>query len=294
MKNLLLIILVFSLFSCNQTHKKNNNPEKSTKTASYKLELLWESDTTVRTPESVLLDRKRDVLYVSCINENPWEKDGNGYITQMDKKGKITDLEWITGLDGPKGMGINGNSLFIADINSVVEANIETGEIINKFELEGKPDLNDITVADDGTVFVSGSGTNTIYELTDGNLEPIFEGKADERFNGLLWEKERMLLLTSNSSIFYQIPWETMEATTIAENMGHGDAIAPVGDGGYITTNWKGAVNYVSPEGNVSELLNTLDKEENAADCDFCIENQTLYLPTFFKNRVKAYRLVKE
>ena len=133
MKNYLFVIALIVVVACNSTGKKQDKPEEK-KSATYSLEFLWESDTTVRTPESVLLDRDRDILYVSCVNENPWEKDGNGYISKMDKSGKVIELKWITGLDAPKGTGISGNSLFIADINTLVEANIETGEIINKID----------------------------------------------------------------------------------------------------------------------------------------------------------------
>jgi len=292
MKNTLLLIALVILASCNSSSNKKQETAKE-KTTSYKLELIWESDTTVRTPESVLLDRERGILYVSNINEGPWEKDGNGFISKMDKNGNILDLKWIEGVSAPKGMGISDKSLFIADINTLVEANIETGEIINKIELDGQPDLNDITVSDDGTVYVSGSGSNKIYKLEDDKLTVAFEGEEDERFNGLYWEDNRMLLITSASSQFKEIPWTSMETKIISENMGHGDAIAPVGDGGYICTDWMGAVSYVSPEGKVTELLNTIAKEEKAADGDFCIEEQILYLPTFFKNQVKAYKLVK-
>jgi outer membrane protein assembly factor BamB len=294
MKNLLVLIVLISIVSCNSTsNKKQEQAAPKEAAPSYKLELVWESDTAVRTPESVLLDRERDILYVSNINSGPWEKDGNGFISKMDKSGNIIELKWIEGISAPKGMGISGNSLFIADIDELVEANIETGEIINKIKVEGEPQLNDITVGEDGTVYVSGSGSQKIYKLENGALLPVFDGEEGERFNGLFWEKERMLLITSGSSQFKEIPWNTMEAKVISENMGHGDAICPVGDGGYITTSWAGAVFYVSANGEVTKLLDTEAIGENAADADFCIDDQILYLPTFFKNQVKAYRLVK-
>jgi outer membrane protein assembly factor BamB len=292
MKNVILFLLAIVLVSCTSTSNKKQVVTEEIK-ADYKLELLWESDTTVRTPESVLLDRQRDILYVSCINEGPWEKDGNGFISKMDKKGNVVELKWIEGLSAPKGMGISGNSLFIADIDELIEADINTGEIKNRIVVDGSPQLNDITTGGNGEVYVSGSGSQKIYKLEDGALKAIFEGEEGERFNGLYWEKERMLLITSASSQFKEIPWVSMEAKVISENMGHGDAICPVGDGGYLTTSWKGAVFYVSADGEVTELLNTEAKEENAADADFCIDEQILYLPTFFKNKVKAYKLVK-
>lgn len=287
------LMALTALMACqSSTSKKSassgeNEPE-------YRLELIWESDTLLRTPESVLIDRQRDILYVSNVNMNPWEKDGNGFISKMDKSGNILDLKWIEGLHGPKGMGISGNSLFIADINTLVEADIESGKILNVIELEGKPDLNDITVADDGTVFVSGSGSNTIYKLAEGKLTGIHTGEEGERFNGLYWEKDRMLFITSASSLFRELNHTTGEVKLIAENMGHGDAIAPVGDGGYITTSWAGTAFYVSGEGNVTILLDTEAEGENAADADFCTDDMILYLPTFFKNQVKAYRFSKE
>jgi WD40 repeat protein len=293
MKNLTLLFTLIALISCNSTSKKETKSDNiQTAPASYKIELLWESDTLLRTPESVLIDRERNILYVSNVNLNPWEKDGNGFISKMDMDGNITNLKWIEGLHGPKGMGISGNSLFIADINTLVEANIETGQIINTIELEGKPDLNDITVSENGTVFVSGSTSNTIYELKNGALEEYFKG-GEERFNGLFWEKERMLLITSGSSQFKEINHNTKEAKIIAENMGHGDAIAPVGDGGYLCTSWAGKIFYVSANGETTVLLDSEGLAENAADLDYSIQNKILYVPTFFKNQVKAYKLVK-
>jgi len=288
MKNLTMFLLLIALISCNSIKKKDT---KQATSVNYKIELIWESDTLLRTPESVLIDSERNILYVSNVNLNPWEKDGNGFISKLDMDGNITHLKWIEGLNGPKGMGISGNSLFVADINTLVEANIETGEIINTIELEGKPDLNDITVSENGTVFVSGSASNTIYKLKNGALEEYFKG-GEERFNGLFWEKDRMLLITSGSSQFKEINHKIKEVKIIAENMGHGDAIAPVGDGGYLCTSWAGKIFYVPAQGETTVLSDTENLSENAADLDYSIQNKILYVPTFFKNQVKAYKLI--
>jgi len=292
MKKIFILVLSVALFSCNPSTKKSQTEEEIAEpTAKVSLELAWESDTLVRTPESVLIHE--DMLFVSNINQGPWEKDGNGFISKMDKSGNIVELKWLEGLSAPKGMGISGNSFFVADIDELVQASLETGEITNRYPVEGEPQLNDVTISKDGIVYVSGSGSQKIYKLENGSLNPIFEGEEGERFNGLLWEEDRMLLITSGSSLFKEIPWESMEARVISENMGHGDAICPVGDGSYITTSWAGAVFHVSADEVVTKLLDTESLEENAADADFCIEEQILYLPTFFKNRVKAYKLVK-
>lgn len=292
MKRLIFLMTAVIFSSCNMG-KKKDKPVAEAETPVYSIELVWQSDTLLRTPESVLIDREREILYVSNVNLNPWEKDGNGFLSKMDKSGNIVELKWVEGLHGPKGMGISGKSLFVADIDALVEVDIETGTIVGKTEVAGKPDLNDVTVAADGTVFVSGSGSNTIYRLNNGVLEEFFRG-GEERFNGLFWEKERMLLITSAGSQFKEISLASKEVNIIAEGMGHGDAIAPVGDGGYLTTSWAGKIFYVSAGGETTLLLDTEGSGENAADLDFSIESQTLYVPTFFGNRVKAYSLVKK
>jgi len=292
MKTLISSAFLFLLLACTPSTRKKPAAVVSESPA-YQLELLWLSDTLLRTPESVLMDPAGEILYVSNVNLNPWEKDGNGFISKMDKSGHILTLKWIEGLNGPKGMGIIGKSLFIADIDQIVEADLETGKIISTYPVEGNPELNDITVGEDGTVYISGSGSNTIYRLKDGKAEALVTGDEGERFNGLLWEKERMLLVTSTSSLFKSVDLETKEVKILAEKIGQGDAIAQVGNGGYITTSWIGAVFFVPAEGAAVKLLDTEALGENAADACFDTANQILYLPTFFKNQVKAYRLVK-
>lgn len=294
MKYTVLALLLVILGACNAPKKKDKaEAEGQAASVAYSIEPVWESDTLLRTPESVLIDRQRDILYVSNVNLNPWEKDGNGFISKMDRAGNILELKWIEGLHGPKGMGISGSNLYIADIDALVEAEVETGRILRRIELPGKTDLNDVAVSTDGTVYVSGSASNTIYTLKDGALAEFFKG-GEERFNGIYREDDRMLLITSGSSQFKEIIPETGEVRVIAEGMGHGDAIAPVGDGGYLCTSWAGKIFYVSADGAVTVLSDTESAGENAADLDFCIDQQILYVPTFFKNQVKAFKLVQK
>ncbi len=88
----------------------------------------WTTEPSLRVPESVLLDAKNNVLYVSSIDGTPQNKDGNGFISQVTLDGKIKNLKWVTGLDAPKGMGLHNNNLYIADISRLVTVDITTGK----------------------------------------------------------------------------------------------------------------------------------------------------------------------
>jgi DNA-binding beta-propeller fold protein YncE len=287
---LLTFALLFSLSCTPEKEQRTADiieqvPEE---TATPGLTQLWASDTLLRTPESVLYDRQREVIYVANVNLNPWEKDGNGFISRMDLQGNITDLRWVDGLNGPKGMGILDGSLFVADIDEVIEIDLESASIKNRYPVAGTPTLNDITVGN-GSVFISGSDSNKVFELKDGVVQEIL----DEDFgrpNGLYWEPQRLLMLTSNSSMLKSIDLETGKITDLVGELGHGDGIVPDGNGGYLASSWGGELFYISPDWTRTQLLDTREDEINAADIDYIVDQNLVLVPTFFDNRVVAYR----
>jgi len=262
------------------------------KARTVKLELLWETESVLQTIESVLVDKSRGVMYTSNMNNGGGR--GNAFMSKVGMDGKIIELRWVEGLNGPKGMGIVGGNLFVADGNELVKIDIASGTIVEKTLIEGNPGLNDVTVGADGSVYVSGYNSNVIYKVKDGVVESIFSGERGENFNGLFWEKDRILLLTSTSSQLKAIDWATSRVTILAENLGHGDGIVYIGNGDYITSDWRGRIFYVPAKGEPVTLLDTREEGFNAADIDFVMETNTLYVPTFSKNTLRAYKVVIE
>ena len=255
-KFLLLAALFLILFSCKPASNPNAEVEKSVP----KLTQLWMSDTTLRTPESVLYDERRDVIYIANVNLNPWEKDGNGFISRMDPGGKLIDLEWITGLNAPKGMGILNDHLFVADIDEVVEIDLATAEIVEKYFIEGTPTLNDITVGN-GIVYISGSDSNKVFALKDGKVSLILEGDFG-RPNGLFIEPDRLLMLTSTSSQLKSFNLETNESVVLVDSLGHGDGIVPAGNNDYLASSWRGEIFYISSDWKRTQLLDTREARD--------------------------------
>jgi hypothetical protein len=116
-------------------------------------------------PESTIVNKSD--LYVSNVGKElkPTLKDGDGFISKLDVNGKIKELHFIDGLDAPKGMGIVGNTLFVADINTLRGFDLSTKKEVFNVVFEGVNFLNDITVKDSNTLFIGASDTSAIYEV---------------------------------------------------------------------------------------------------------------------------------
>ena len=137
-----------------------------------KINKLWETLTDLKNPESVIYAANQNVLFVSNVNGKPDQKDQNGFISKVSpSNGSIIELNWITGLNAPKGMAISndGTKLYVSDIIDLVEIYIASGRIIKRFNAPGSSFLNDVASDNQGNIYVSDTGTNTIYKL-DTNL----------------------------------------------------------------------------------------------------------------------------
>jgi len=133
--------------------------------AQHQLEKIWSTDTIVAIPESVLPDLKKGILYISLIDGGGWDVDGKGGVAKLSIDGKKYEGNWITGLNAPKGLGMYGNRLYAADISEVVVIDIEKGKIEKRIPIDSAKGLNDITVTDNGVVYVSDSRTAKVWRI---------------------------------------------------------------------------------------------------------------------------------
>jgi len=251
------------------------------------LTALWKTDTLLRVPESVLADAKNKLLYVSCIDGKSGEKDGKGYIAKVSTDGKIITNEWVSGLDAPKGMALHKNNLYVADITRVVTIDIQASKIISSVEIDGAQFLNDVTVDDNGNVYISDSATGKIHKLANGKTEVFFESKDFKRINGLLALKDGLRVADAGNGVFYNLTWDKTlgKITDIAQGA---DGIVLTGNSEFIVSCWGGEIYFVAG-GNVTKLLDTKEQKVNSADVDYDSKSKTLYVPTFFANSIAAY-----
>ena len=255
------------------------------------LKPVWETDTTLRTPECVLFDPGKNVLYVACINGNPTLENKTSYVSKVGQDGKVIQLKFTENLNSTKGMGLSGDKLYVTEMTQVVEIALATGKILNRYPIEGAKFLNDIAVdTKKGVVYVTDSGDSKVWALTNGKASVVLTGAPLKGPNGLLFENDQLLIGNGDGSLLTMNP-ATKKLDTVAKGMGGIDGIVALGNKEYVVTEWGGKIWHVRADGTTELKIDTSGEKINSADIGYNPTTKVLYVPTFFHNTVKAYSL---
>jgi hypothetical protein len=255
--------------------------------AQHTIQKIWQTTENIPTPESVLFDASSKTLFVSLIDGDGNAKDGVGGVAKLNLDGSVNNLNWVAGLNAPKGLGIYKNKMYVADLTEVVVIDIKKGEVIKKIEVPETVFLNDITVDDKGVVYVSDTRKNKVFRIINDKPELFLENATNA--NGLKAIGQDLYVLAGPEL------WKVDQAkkiTKIAVGFEKGgDGLEPVGNGDFIVSCWPGLVYYVYADGKFDKMLDTQAEKINTADIGYDAKNKIIYIPTFLKNGVMAYQL---
>ena len=262
-------------------HAADSNTHKLTKT--------WESEAALKTPESVFFDARRKVLYVSNIDGEPWTNDGKGSIAKVGLDGKVIAAEWVAGLDCPKGLALStdGKWLYVGDYGGLVVIDVDAGKVKEKIAVEGSL-LNDV-VNDKGTIYASDSKGKKVYAFKDGKASVFLDEKVLKGPNGLQVHKGNLYVLDNDSLNLVQ---KDHSLKVLADGMpGGADGLENVKGDDFLVSVWSGAVWYVKADGSKELLFDGKAEKTSTADIGWDPATQTVYVPTFFKNTVIAFKV---
>lgn len=214
------------------------------------------------TPESVVWDSTRNVWYVSNINGSGTAKDDNGYIVRLGPDGqKLDSLPFIAGADddialnAPKGLALQGDTLWVADIDALRGFNVVTGTVVATVSLSslGATFLNDVAVGSEGEVYITDSGiafavdgslshpgASRVFVVRNRSASTAVVLPRQSAANGITWDRARnaWLIIGFNSPNVFSWVRGAKEATVLGTGPGGGDGIEVLADGRAIYTSW--------------------------------------------------------
>ena len=306
----LLILTTFVLSACSEETQPpqgaTNETASSKKVVSgeeqkigTKLELAWEMS-GFNNPESVVYHESTDTLFVSSVNGSPVEKDGNGYISKVLLDGTMLSRQWIIGLNAPKGLAIHDNTLYVSDIDTLLEIDIPSGTITNTYQVDDAKFLNDVAANMAGEVFVSDMVLNRIHRLNNDEFNIWLESPDLENPNGLHAEGDSIILgawgvmtdgfATEIPGHLKTISIEDKSITSLGgAPIGNLDGVESDGKDGYYVTDWMaGKLFQINSNGEATLLL---ELEQGMADHEVIHEHNLILIPMMKNDKLLAYKI---
>ncbi len=254
-------------------------------------------------PESVDFDLAHGVFYVSNINGAPLDKDGNGFISKVSRDGKMLQLKWIEGLNGPKGIVMQGTKMWVSDIDQLVEIDTNSGKIVKKYDAPGAVFLNDTAVDAEGNVYVTDIAKATIWRMSKGKMELWFETPNKLHVNGVRVIKGDKLLVagwgrgmhddgsTDSLGNLFTVDLKTKAFKDLGDGrpVGNLDGLERDYHGGYLATDFvKGGLIQIKPDGSF-KLLKKL--KPGSADLDVMNNGKEAIVPQLMDDEVTSYKI---
>lgn len=253
-------------------------------------------------PESVAVDPATGVIYVSSFGAEPMNKDGDGFISTIMADGMMSNLKWVSGLDAPKGMDVVGGKLYVSDIDQLVEIDLASGQVTNRYPAEGAKFLNDVAAGPDGRIFISDTFGAAVYVLDQGKVSLFLQDPMLMGVNGLIVEGGSLLAanlgdiskgftadMTPGAVVKVDLASKAVTAYGAEGPVGILDGIELDGTGGvYLTDNPQGKVLRLAPGGTASEVATV---GPGAADLEVDMKSRLILVPLTPGNRVVALKM---
>lgn len=271
---------------------------------------IWQTAAVFRTPEAVLYDGKRDVLYVSNFNVDGGFLAGRSeprhteFISKVDPNGTVLALKWVSGLEAPTGMAIHNDTLYVVERGNLMRIDIDNARIVGRVAIPNASFPNDVAIAPDGTGYISDNGRQPktgIYRYADGSIKPWILSDEVNRPNGLIVDGDELIAYDNNRHALVAIGLVDRHVRTVAPIVSEagaiGDGLVKIAEKTYLVTAWSGPSWLVRPDGSVTALLDTSrltsagGKQVNNADAGFVPEKKLWVIPTFMDHRLLAYEL---
>ena len=127
----------------------------------------------LKRPQCFIVSPSGKYYFIANANGEPGKRDNNGFISKLNVDGEPINLHFINGgtrgtvLHSPNGMAIVGETLYVADLDTIRGFNIETGQstVTLPFTQFHVTELTDLIADGAGQLFVLDTEGNAIYQI---------------------------------------------------------------------------------------------------------------------------------
>ena len=274
-------LIIFSFFLLNIS-VKSQTPIK-----------IWETEPVFSGPESVVYDPVRELLYAGNFRKEKKSNNcfGEQFISKIGLDGKIIELEWIKGITEATGISIFNDQLYIVERYGISIYDLKTNNFSKRIRINTLKFINDVSVGNDSTIYVSESNTDIIYCIKNNETKIWISDNKIMKPNGVSIDGNFLLVGVNNDSSLVSINLENKEIRKIAQ-MQNGiiDGIKTI-ENDYLVSFFEGILYRVTKSGEITELLNTRNTETNIADFEYIASKKMLIVPALWNHKIIAYRL---
>jgi hypothetical protein len=288
MKKFLITVIMFSFLIQSLSFSQTN----------IRLSKLWEVDSVLMTPESVVFDSLRNCLYVSNFNDkggfrNNTDTIFDECISRVDLQGNVTELRWVDNLIGPTGITIFKDTLYVVERGCLTKINIEKRSIIKRIPITGEGFLNDIVIDNNGDIYISNSGEGAIYKVAGDKSMLWLKDTVLQNCNGLYIDSGKLIIGNQGNVNLIAILMADKSTNVLATDISKGiDGIKKYRQ--YYIVSWQYDIFMVDERGNSQVILNTSAGSNWNADFELIESKDIIIVPTLLSNKLVAYKIYFE
>jgi DNA-binding beta-propeller fold protein YncE len=302
------ISIVLALAVCLIILQMGISPEGSAQGSKGGLVVSDQTVTGFVHPESVAYDPQTKVLYVGQFGSvlKPTLKDGKGKIRKVSLTGEILEARFLPApgeiLNKPKGIWVEGNRLWVTDIDVVWIFDLKTRRG-RKAALPGVKFANDPTVMET-VLFVSDNRGDQIYRVEPADFldikgDPevtVFVAGESLAPNGLFPARDGLLLavgfMSGQDRGIYSLD-AGGKLKALSKDIGRLDGVVQLDDGTLLVTDWKSRSLFRWGPKMGMEILATGFK----GPADFCVvpepDGYLVVVPDLVKSELRMIRISK-
>ena len=205
-------------------------------------------------------------------------------------------------LNAPKGMMVSGNTIFIADVDRIVIANMETGLKTEEIAFaDTTVSLNDIFMLDDNTLLVSVTNKHELFAVNLSSKEIIILSNSSvEGANGICRNEKKIYVCgfaskEKKKGNVYEYDLESNKVSPLVKELGHLDGIK-LYNNKLLISDWGADYNH----GKIWEIdLETkrlrivFEDERLKSPSGFDLLGDTLVIPCLDSGDILVYKLSK-